>query len=171
MERDIVCGMQVDPAKAAGSSVHAGTTYYFCSKGCKAKFDAHPDLYLGKDRPPAAMPAAPMTLHVKRPAKESAASPSVPSPPPATPSAIEYTCPMHPEVRQIGPGACPICGMALEPVDASIEQENPELDDMWRRFRVSLVLTLPILAFMVSELLPGHPLQAMLPHGAVNWIE
>jgi Cu+-exporting ATPase len=167
MERDIVCGMQVDPAKAAGSSVHAGKTYYFCSKGCKARFDANPDLYLGANRPPAAMPA-PMTLHVKRPAT-APAPPPVPASPPL--SQVEYTCPMDPEIRQMGPGTCPICGMALEPVDASIEQGTPELDDMSRRFRISLALTLPLLAFMVSELLPGDPLHAMLPHGAVNWIQ
>ena len=174
MERDVVCGMQVDPAKAAGTSVHAGKTYYFCSKGCKAKFDAHPDLYLGADRPPAAMPA-PMTLHVKRPASGPAASPGPAAHEPAQGVAAgaqtEYTCPMHPEVRQIGPGSCPICGMALEPVDASIDEGNPELDDMTRRFRVSLALTLPILAFMVSEMLPGQPLHALFAHGAVNWIE
>ena len=170
METDVVCGMQVDPAKAAGTSVHAGKTYYFCSKGCKAKFDANPELYLGPNRPPAAMPAS-MTLHRKRPA--SAAAPDTPSAPASAPatSQAEYTCPMHPEVRQIGPGSCPICGMALEPVDASIDEGNPELDDMTRRFRVSLALTLPILAFMVSELLPGQPLQRLLPHGVVNWIE
>ena len=67
---------------------------------------------------------------------------------------------MHPEVRQIGPGACPKCGMALEPVTVSLDDAgNPELDDMTRRFRVSLALTLPILAFMVSDVLPGQPLQ------------
>jgi Cu+-exporting ATPase len=168
MERDVVCGMQVDPAKAAGSSVHAGKTYYFCSKGCKAKFDANPDLYLGPNRPPAGMPA-PMTLHRTRSAHPpaSAAPPSAP----AAPAGVEYTCPMHPEIRQIGPGSCPICGMALEPVDASVDEGNPELDDMTRRLRVSIALTAPILAFMVSDLLPGHPLQARLPRGAANWIE
>jgi Cu+-exporting ATPase len=174
METDVVCGMQVDPAKAAGSSVHAGRTYYFCSRGCKAKFDAAPDRYLGPGRPPAAMPA-PMTLHVRRPAASGTAMASAPPTPPpahgAGASAVEYTCPMHPEIRQIGPGSCPICGMALEPVDASIDEGNPELDDMTRRFRVSLALTVPILAFMVSELLPGQPLHALLPHGAANWIE
>ena len=156
MERDIVCGMLVDPAKAAGSSVHAGKTYYFCSKGCKAKFDANPDLYLGPNRPPAAMPA-PVTLHLKR---STAHGPGhAPAPPSPEKTGVEYTCPMHPEVRQIGPGACPICGMALEPVDASIDEGNPELDDMSRRFWISLVLTLPILAFMFMERV------------ALNWIE
>ncbi|HET7698968.1 MAG TPA: heavy metal translocating P-type ATPase [Vicinamibacterales bacterium] len=177
MERDVVCGMVVDPAKAAGSSLHAGKTYYFCSKGCQARFDANPDLYLGPGRPPAAM-AAPVTLHRKHPAAP-AGPPAAPPQPAAhagpahgAPAAqTEYTCPMHPEIRQIGPGSCPICGMALEPVDASVDEGNPELDDMTRRLRISFALTLPILAFMVSELLPGDPLQTLLPHGWRNWIE
>ena len=80
---------------------------------------------------------------------------------------VEYTCPMHPEVRQMGPGACPICGMALEPVQASLDdQPNRELEDMTRRFKWSLVLTAPVLAFMVSEFLPVR-----VPHGWRNWIE
>ena len=165
MERDVVCGMQVDPAKAAGSSVHAGKTYYFCSKGCKAKFEARPEQYLGAGVPDAA--AAPMTLHRRKPA---AGAPAAAPPAPAS-STAEYTCPMHPEVRQKGPGACPICGMALEPVDASVDEGNPELDDMSRRLWISLALTAPILAFMVSEFLPGMPLQRVFAHGTLNWIE
>src|SRR5579864_1891444 len=100
--RDPVCGMTVNPAKAAGSREHLGHTYYFCGAGCVAKFTAEPDRYV---KPPE--PAAPL--------------------PPGTQPA-EYTCPMHPEVRQMGPGACPKCGMALEPVAISAQQEdNPEL--------------------------------------------
>ncbi len=79
---------------------------------------------------------------------------------------------MDPEVRQIGPGACPKCGMALEPVEVSLEDTaNPELDDMTRRFRVSLALTVPILAFMISEMLPGPPLHGLLPAAALNWVQ
>jgi Cu+-exporting ATPase len=84
----------------------------------------------------------------------------------------EYTCPMDPEVRQIGPGACPKCGMALEPVEVSLDDDrNPELDDMERRFRVSLALTVPILAFMVSDVLPGQPLTHLLPPAAMTWTQ
>ena len=79
---------------------------------------------------------------------------------------------MHPEVRQKGPGSCPICGMALEPVRVSLEEQpNEELIDMTRRFRVSLALTAPILAFMISEFLPGQPLHRALPAGTLNWVE
>jgi Cu+-exporting ATPase len=115
-EIDPICGMKVDPAKAAGTSERDGKTYYFCGLGCKKKFDAGP--------------AAPK--------------------PAVTPGA-EYTCPMHPEIRQKGPGACPKCGMALEPVTVSLEDEaNPELDDMLRRFRLSLFFTVPLLGLMFA---------------------
>src|SRR5712691_13353044 len=123
--RDPVCGMTVNPAKAAGSSEHRGRTYYFCGAGCLAKFTAEPDRYL---RPPDVQPLVVV----------------VPLPPKQRTQQVEYTCPMHPEVRQMGPGACPKCGMALEPEMVSIEDEdNPELADMSRRFRASLGLALP----------------------------
>ena len=134
MHTDPVCGMQVDPGKAAGSSDHHGQTFYFCSKGCKTKFDANPGQYVS----PPAVPAAQSHSHT-------ASDPR------------EYTCPMHSEVRQLGPGACPLCGMALEPVVASLEEDTSELDDMTRRFRWSLVVTVPILGFMISDVLPGQP--------------
>jgi len=126
-ELDPVCGMTVDPQHAAGSSVYQGRTYYFCSKGCVAKFEASPEKYLH----PAAQPE-PM-------ADEAAAA------------GIEYTCPMHPEVRQIGPGSCPKCGMALEPATltlANVNEVNPEYIDMRRRFWFSAALTAPLLVLM-----------------------
>ena len=84
----------------------------------------------------------------------------------------EYTCPMHPEIRQKGPGSCPICGMALEPVTVTLdEQPNDELADMTRRFRWSLAMTAPILVFMIDEFIPGQPLRHRLPGSAVNWLE
>ncbi len=83
---------------------------------------------------------------------------------------VEWTCPMHPEIVRDAPGACPICGMALEPRTVTLEETNPELDDMTRRFWWSVGSTAPILAFMVSEFLPGQPLQRLLPHGWMNWI-
>ena len=116
--KDPVCGMTVDPLKAAGSAEHAGKPYYFCSKHCLARFQAEPDKYAQKN-------AAPRTVPV------------------ATPSPLEYTCPMHPEVVQIGPGSCPKCGMALVPV-AGAQEDNAELRDHTLRFWVSAVLSAPL---------------------------
>ena len=84
----------------------------------------------------------------------------------------EYTCPMHPEIRQKGPGSCPICGMALEPVTVTLaDQPNAELEDMTRRFRWALALTAPILVLMIGEFIPGQPLHQLRPPGVLNWIE
>jgi Cu+-exporting ATPase len=115
--RDPVCGMSVDPHTAAHRHVHDGRTYYFCSAGCRAKFAAAPAKYLAGDT--------------------AAAEP--------VPEGTIYTCPMHPQIRQAGPGICPICGMALEPELATADTgPNPELADMTRRFWIGLVLALPV---------------------------
>ena len=140
---DPVCGMRVDPATAAGRYDYRGTTYYFCAVSCLQRFKAAPDTFVG----------------------------GAPKPPQPTVAGTEYTCPMHPEVRQDHPGACPKCGMALEPSIPSADAENPELEDMTRRFRVCLLLTAPILAFMVSELLPTDPLGRLVGGRARTWIE
>jgi Cu+-exporting ATPase len=135
--RDPVCGMTVVPERARTTAEHAGQTYYFCCPGCAAKFQTEPARYLG------------------------------PLPAPATPpraAGVEYTCPMHPEVVQVGPGACPLCGMALEPrVVVAEEAPSPELVDMTRRFRLCLVLTLPLFATTMADMLPGEPLRHRLP--------
>ncbi len=142
--------MTVDPAKAAGTVEFAGTTYYFCGKSCVAKFQANPAQYL--------KPAEP-------------APDAAPNAPPGS-ALVEYTCPMHPEVRQLGPGSCPKCGMDLEPVEVTAGDEtNPELDSMSRRFWISLALTLPILALMISEFVPGDPLKHLLGPGPSLWLE
>ena len=138
--KDPVCGMNVDPHKTPHRHELGGQAYYFCSAGCRTKFAADPDRYLG-DRVPA----------------------------PARPDAI-YTCPMHPEVRQVGPGSCPICGMALEPLDVTAEAgPNPELADMSRRFWIGLVLTLPVLALEMG----GHltNLHMFLGQQTGNWLQ
>jgi Cu+-exporting ATPase len=124
---DPVCGMTVDPQHAAGSSAYQGKTYYFCSKGCVAKFETNPEKYLHPGAPP-----EPMSAEI-------------------TAAGVEYTCPMHPEVRQLGPGSCPKCGMALEPVTftaANADEVNPEYIDMRRRFWLSTALTAPLLILM-----------------------
>ncbi len=118
MAKDPVCGMDVDPHTAKFRAEHGGRTYYFCAAGCRAKFIADPAKYLSKDE----RPLEPV------------------------PEGTIYTCPMHPEVRQIGPGPCPICGMALEPelITASDHGPHPELVDMQRRFWVALALAIPV---------------------------
>ena len=142
---DPVCGMSILPSDAVGHVDHRGHTYYFCNEGCLERFSADPEAFL---------------------------SPTPATSAPAGADTREYTCPMHPEVRQIGPGACPKCGMALEPTTVSLDDEgNPELDDMMRRFRVSLALTLPILAFMISDVLPGHVLQHVMSAAAMTWTQ
>ena len=133
--KDPVCGMEVTPAKAAGSFEHRGQTYYFCGKGCLAKFQADPLKYLAPKPVIAATEA----------------------------NNVEYTCPMDPEVVQMGPGICPICGMALEPKEIQAgEAENPELADMQRRFWVSVALSVPLLVISMAML--G-------PHGVRTWVE
>ncbi len=161
---DPVCGMRVDPAKAAGTSTHEGQTFHFCGKGCKAKFDADPARYLAAPGSEPMSPAAATPLVQAEAFRTSDTR--------GTPDTRVYTCPMDPEVRQVGPGACPKCGMALEPLEVTLEDTaNPELDDMTRRFRVALVLTLPILAFMISDMLPAQPLQHALPAATLTWTQ
>jgi P-type Cu+ transporter len=144
---DPVCGMTISPADSVGEIEYRGHTYYFCNQNCLDRFKAHPEAFVG---PGAASPQISAT---------------------ADPEA-EYTCPMHPEIRQRGPGSCPICGMALEPVNISLdEQPNEELDDMTRRLRWSIALTLPILLIMVDEFLPGQPIHARINARVLNWME
>lgn len=140
---DPVCGMTVKPERSAGSHEHRGTSYYFCGKSCLEKFKNDPAKYL---KP------------IPEPITEEAAR-------------AEYTCPMHPEVRQFWPSACPKCGMALEPVTFTGEESTAELDDMTRRFWISAALSIPILAIMISELLPGKPLHSWLGGTMVAWIQ
>ena len=147
-ERDPVCGMKVDSAQAAASVVHQGVTVYFCSQGCAAKFRAAPEKYA----PVNPVEAAP------HPAKK-------------TEPQGEYTCPMHPEVRQMGPGSCPKCGMALEPREVPAEESNPELANMTRRLWISVALAAPMLALMISSFLPSMPMQHMLSAKVWAWIE
>lgn len=139
---DPVCGMTVDPATSKHHHTHHGETFHFCSAGCRTKFAADPAKYLAKEK----------------------------APEPATPTGTIYTCPMHPEIRQVGPGSCPICGMALEPEVASLETgPNPELADMTRRFWIGGALALPAVVLEMGGHLAG-------PHDWIdpalsNWIQ
>ncbi len=138
---DPVCGMKA-AANPDKSAVHAGQTYYFCSTGCVAKFNADPMRYLSPDR------------------KHEATGPA---------DAI-YTCPMHPEIQQVGPGSCPICGMALEPLHATMDEDTSELDDMTRRFWYSLALSLPLLLLSMGELI-GLDAGTLLGHQRSMWLQ
>src|SRR5262245_923915 len=128
--------MTVDPAKAAGHFDYDGTTYHFCSKGCLAKFAADPQKYLSGTReamhPPGPTPAVISIGSLKKPTAPGTGhpAPGTRHPAPAA-KAVQYTCPMHPEIVQDGPGSCRICGMALEPRVATLsDAPNPELVDM-----------------------------------------
>jgi Cu+-exporting ATPase len=163
MATDPVCGMTVDPEKTPHRLEHGGQTYHFCGKSCLERFRADPEGYLSGKHPRGMAHAAPAPVTLKVRPRGAAQAPDVRT----------YTCPMHPEVRQQGPGSCPKCGMALEPVEVSVAEEgpDPELLSMGRRFRASLVLTLPLLALAMGHMLPGDPLGRLLPHGARPWIE
>jgi len=161
--KDPVCGMMVDPEKAAGKVEHAGQTYYFCSKGCAERFSHEPEKYL-------AVPGTGGMQHGSRPADDHAAHYSQGAESHATTDEkkVRYTCPMHPEIIQTGPGSCPICGMALEPMDVFAEVEaDPEYGSMRRRFWVSAVLSLPLL--LLSML--GQSLGLHLRPSFLNGIE
>ena len=136
---DPVCSMKVEPDRAAASYEFDGNLYWFCSLGCFVKFRAQPERYLHPETWKAVALAA-----------------------------TEYRCPMDPEVRSTKPGACPKCGMALEPVGAGValEEGNPELDDMSRRFRLSLWFTVPLFLVAMSDLLPGFTMPLWIP-----WLE
>src|SRR5437763_1492621 len=138
--RDPVCGMSVDPATSKHRFDYRGETFHFCSAGCRTKFAADPQGYLGKGKPKA-----------------------------TAPEGATYTCPMHPQIRQAGPGSCPICGMALEPEVASLDAAaNPELANMARRFWIGLVLSLPVVVLeMGGHLVGGH---GWVDQTLSNWI-
>ena len=133
--------MSVEPHNATHRADYQGRPYYFCSAGCRAKFVADPQKYLSG----------------KAPALE------------GVPQGTIYTCPMHPQIRQIGPGNCPICGMALEPELASATGPNPELVDMTRRFWIALVLALPVTILEMG----GHFFGAhvWIAQTTSNWIQ
>jgi P-type Cu+ transporter len=139
---DPVCGMSVDPLTAKHQTVFQGKNYYFCSSGCKTKFVANPSQYLGG------------AIETVSPVADDTV----------------YTCPMHPEIRQNGPGTCPICGMALEPVTVTADSgPNLELIDMTRRFWIGLALTLPVFALEMGGHLTG--LHMLLGKQMSNWIQ
>jgi len=141
--KDPVCGMNVDPATSQHRFDHRGQTFHFCSAGCKAKFAANPASYLDKAKPKAAAPEGAI-----------------------------HTCPMHPQIRKVGPGSCPICGMALEPLEITAEATpNHELADMSRRFWVGSVLTLPVFCLEMGSHVPWLGMGQLVPEQWSIWVQ
>jgi Cu+-exporting ATPase len=137
--------MSVDPVHPPGGEwTYQGHDYGFCSARCRQRFRENPEAFLKPQASAAPAPVAPGT---------------------------KWTCPMHPEVVADQPGPCPICGMALEPLTVSLDEENPELRDMQRRFWISLILTLPVVLLGMSDLIPGQPVQHALSPGALTWVQ
>src|SRR5260370_15651315 len=178
MERDPVCGMSVDPGKAAAKVEHSGKTYYFCAPGCAKRFQQAPEKYLQSAH---SAPSTLVSLHAASQSSHSAALATDEAEPAQHPASVvpahghaehkpiseksspagkqvRYTCPMHPEIVQIGPRSSPICGMALDPMDVFAEVEaDPEYDSMRLRFWVSAALSLPVLLLsMLGESLGLH---------------
>ncbi|MCB1377832.1 MAG: heavy metal translocating P-type ATPase [Alphaproteobacteria bacterium] len=144
MAIDPVCGMSVDPHAAKWTHVHGGKTYYFCAANCKTKFAADPARYLDPEAAKAALDAIP--------------------------EGTIYTCPMDPEIEQIGPGTCPICGMALEPKVATADSgPNNELIDMTRRFWIGLAITVPVFLLEMGSHIFG--LHGLIAQGLSNMIQ
>ncbi|WP_287988889.1 heavy metal translocating P-type ATPase [Acidiphilium sp.] len=144
---DPVCGMTVDPATSKHRFEHGGQIFHFCSAGCREKFATDPARYL---KPKAETPIQP-----------------------ARPGMV-YTCPMHPEVRQDHPGACPICGMALEPLEPAAEAgESPELIDMRRRFWIALVLGIAVVVLAMGGYVPilGPALERTVSRTLSDWLQ
>jgi Cu+-exporting ATPase len=229
LQKDPVCGMNVNPATARYQTLHNEKQYFFCSAGCLAKFQADPEKILSSPPRPmgsglvslgvsatGAANAAPKTTLPTAPAKVSAAPAKVsaipadngsaaaksgnearayicpmcpevrqlgpgpcpqcgmaldPESPAASASKIEYTCPMHPEIVRAGPGNCPICGMALEPRTVTLEEDNPELRDMTRRFWISVALTSPLLAIAMGSMIAPHMFMASPWDRTLPWLE
>ena len=184
-EIDPVCGMTVQPDSAAGSFEYRDKKYYFCATRCLDKFQADPEYYLTppeqrvpKPTPTPAgdnvkyvCPMDPEVSETKPGACPICGMALEPEDVTALPTRTEYTCPMHPEVVQAEPGSCPMCGMALEPRTVTVEETNPELVDMTRRFWQSVALGAPIFALMISEMLPGQPLQQLVSSRVLVWLQ
>jgi len=184
-EHDPVCGMEVDPARAAASVAHQGATFYFCSQSCAAKFQGAPEKYTQHSPDPSPSPTqatsamqseytCPMHPEVRQACPGNCPKcgmalekSTVPTPRKRT----EYTCPMHPQIVRDAPGSCPICGMALEPREIGTEDSNPELAVMTRRLWISIALAVPMLALMVSAVMPSMPMQHLFSLRIWTWIE
>jgi Cu+-exporting ATPase len=157
MIKDPICGMEVDESKALKLQKD-GKTYYFCSSSCVTKFKANPEQYLRRIEKPEKSVS---NLHAQVSQLSSQSY-----------SEGSYTCPMHPEVVQEGPGDCPICGMDLEPMIVTTDQKpDPELGSMTRRFYISACFSLPVFFIAMSDMIPGQPLQQQVSASLLIWIQ
>src|SRR5687768_3645243 len=160
---DPVCGMTVDPSRAAGHTEYKGKTYYFCATSCLRKFTADPERYL-------APKPAPTLIQIGKPGAHAHVAVAAAPSPTAAPGTL-YTCPMHPEIVQDHPGACPKCGMALEPMTPSLDEgPNPELVDMARRFRFAAILGAPVFLLAMADMVVGSGLGGRVDIRWVNWL-
>ncbi|MFC5398552.1 heavy metal translocating P-type ATPase [Undibacterium jejuense] len=141
--KDPVCGMSVNE-HSQHQTTHNGTRYYFCCASCLKKFDSDPAAWLNPSQRPAPKAVTKDTI---------------------------FMCPMDPEIEQVGPGICPICGMALEPKEATAEEDNSELDDMRRRFKLSLLFSIPLLMISMGDMLPGISIHNFLGMPLFNWLQ
>ena len=182
---DPVCGMKIQPEKAAAKTVYEEKTYHFCSTKCHAKFESNPLAYVGKDREVHAvtqsitpaksgnMYTCPMHPEIRQTGPGSCPKCGMALEPemPVAAGAAEYTCPMHPEIVRDAPGDCPICGMALESRMPTGGEENAELTDMTRRFWVSTALALPVFVLAMSaEIIPSL-LYRLIDPSFMQWVE
>jgi Cu+-exporting ATPase len=183
--KDPVCGMEINPKTALGSYEYEGETYFFCNERCLEKFKAEPAKYLTEvatttheksktQQFEEKVYVCPMDPEVRQ--KESGSCSKCgmllePITISASKTRIEYTCPMHPEIVRNEPGFCPICGMALEPRTVSGEETNEELLDMTCRFKISLVLTIPLLFLSMSDLIPGEPVKKVISTHILRYIQ
>jgi P-type Cu+ transporter len=192
--------MTIEEKDASGTSSYRGTTYYFCSSSCKEKFEKDPASYAAEagqrkkheagSCPTCGRPlfpdephshaevreyTCPMHPEVRQPGPGSCPTCGMALEPVAPAAAVaktEWTCPMHPEIVRDAPGTCPICGMALEPRTISLgEEENPELTDMTRRFRIGAALTVPLVYIAMGGLIPVIAPERFVPMRLLKWLE
>jgi len=172
MATDPVCGMQVDVSKAAGSSVFEGIDYYFCSVGCKKKFETNPSAYIGAPPVGDAMGHE----HARHHAPATPESPghvhemtAVAGP---VPAGTVYTCPMHPEIVRDSAGDCPLCGMALVPIGGAVtgQTDDSELRDLTRRLWIGVALSIPLVMLAMAPMIGIHELFGLQPRQR-GWVE
>jgi cation transport ATPase/YHS domain-containing protein len=182
MVTDPVCKMTIEEKDAVGTSTYKGVTYYFCTESCKENFDKDPEAFLGEKVSEQKEEVAeggviytcPMHPEVRetKPVPCTKCGMALEAVAPSLPTKTEWTCPMHPEIIRDSPGSCPICGMALEPRTVSVEEkENPELVQMIRRFRVGIVLTIPLILIAMRDMIPGLSLEGLISARVINWFE